>query len=118
MWAERNLPLGGPVLGKFRQQIYFGEQRAELLDRRLPAGNASRRTEHPADRRGTNTSDQNSTYGGDGGVGIGSTFRRVLYAAKFWDSSILLSQRVNQDSRVHLRPQPAHDGQEGCAVAD
>ena len=31
---------------------------------------------------------------------IGSTFNQMLYAAKFWDSSILLSGRVNSESKI------------------
>jgi uncharacterized membrane protein (UPF0182 family) len=97
-WAERNLPSVGQF-GPFVQQIYFGEHEPNYSIVGAPPGTPPVELNIPS-IGGASTSDQNSTYGGDGGVGIGSTFRRVLYAAKFWDSSILLSQRVNHDSRV------------------
>ena len=40
------------------------------------------------------------TYEGKGGVPIGSFWHRLLYAAKFADVNILLSDRVNSDSKI------------------
>ena len=40
------------------------------------------------------------TYTGKGGVPIGSLWHRLLYAAKFADVNILLSDRVNSASKI------------------
>ena len=49
---------------------------------------------------------------------IGSTFNQMLYAAKFWDSSILLSGRVNSESKIIYDRDPREMVREGRAVAD
>ena len=103
VWAEKNLPARGQSRPVPPADLLRGA-RAGLLDRRSPARHATRRAEHPADRRDQQGPELDVR--GTGGVGIGSTFRRVLYAAKFWDSSILLSQRVNSDSRLIYNRNP------------
>lgn len=39
-------------------------------------------------------------YDGDGGVGIGSIFRRAMFALRFADTNLLLSNLLTDDSRV------------------
>jgi hypothetical protein len=97
VWAEKNLPARGQF-GQFRQQIYYGESEPDYSIVGAPKGTAPVELNIP--QIGGSGQDQTSTYHGTGGVGIGSEFRRLLYSAKFWDSSILLSQRVNSDSRI------------------
>ncbi len=97
VWAERNLPARGQ-LGSFRQQIYFGENEPDYSIVGAPAGTPPVELNIP--QISGSGADQSSTYTGSGGVGIGSTFRQLLYSAKFWDSSVVLSERVNSDSRV------------------
>jgi uncharacterized protein len=48
-----------------------------------------------------------TTYDGGGGVGVGGFFHKLMYAIKFGDSNILLSSRVNHDSRVLYYRDPA-----------
>jgi len=103
VWAERNLPATGQ-LGRFRQQIYFGESEPNYSIVGAPPGTPPVELNIPQ-ISGTGA-DQSSTYAGTGGVGIGSTFRQLLYSAKFWDSSVVLSERVNADSRVIYNRDP------------
>jgi len=103
VWAEKNLPARGQF-GTFRQQIYFGESEPNYSIVGAPPGSAPVELNIP--QIGGTSKDQNSTYTGSGGVGLGSTFRQMLYAAKFWDSSILLSQRVNPNSRLIYNRDP------------
>ncbi|MGH3472099.1 MAG: UPF0182 family protein [Nocardioidaceae bacterium] len=98
VWAEQNLPSVGR-LGKFQQEIYFGESEPDYSIVGGPPGKPPVELNIPSTSSG-NGRDQTSTYKGSGGVALKSTFDRVLYAAKFWDSSILLSERVNSDSRI------------------
>ncbi|MGI8577480.1 MAG: UPF0182 family membrane protein [Nocardioidaceae bacterium] len=98
VWAERNLPSVG-ALGNFQQGIYFGENEPPYSIVGAPPGTPPFELNIP-ETNSQSGQDQNSTYQGTGGVRIGSTFDRLLYAAKFWDSSIFLSGRVNSDSRI------------------
>ncbi len=47
-----------------------------------------------------------TTYDGEGGVGVGSTFRQLMYAVKFGEPNFLLSGRVNENSRVLYNREP------------
>ncbi len=44
-------------------------------------------------------------YDGDGGVKLGSTFRRLAYAWQFADINILLSDQISPDTRIQYRRQ-------------
>lgn len=82
--------------GPFQHQIYFGERSTSYSVVGKPAG--AKPVE--LDLGTSGSSDSTTTYAGGGGVKIGSTFRRLLYALKFGSANFLLSERVNQDSQV------------------
>ncbi len=44
-------------------------------------------------------------YDGDGGVSLGSTFRRLAYAWQFADINILLSDQISSETRIQYRRQ-------------
>lgn len=98
VWAARNLPSRG-VLGKFQQRVYFGETAPLYSIVGAAPGTRPVELDRPSTTSGYGGG-RYSTYDGTGGVPIGSTFRQVLYAAKFWDSSLLLSGRVTAASKV------------------
>ncbi|HMC67975.1 MAG TPA: UPF0182 family protein, partial [Mycobacteriales bacterium] len=62
-----------------------------------PAGKPARELDFP-DNSGIGQ--QNTTYTGTGGVPIGSTWRRLLYALKYKDKNFLFSSGVTSESRV------------------
>jgi len=97
VWAQENLPSVG-ALGDFEQEVYYGETFDTYSIVGAPEGSSPVELNIP-ESEDVETA-QRSTYQGDGGVGIGSTFNQVLYAAKFWDSNILLSGRVNSESKI------------------
>ncbi|HEY7043701.1 MAG TPA: UPF0182 family protein [Nocardioidaceae bacterium] len=99
VWAQQGLPSEGQ-LGDFRQEVYYGESEPSYSIVGAPEGTPPVELNIPAVGSGGTDTDQNSTYEGDGGVPLGSTLNQVLYAAKFWDSSILLSGRVNPESKI------------------
>lgn len=81
--------------GKFQDQIYFGENSPSYsVVGREPGSPAVEVDTSPG---GTQTT---TTYAGDGGVPIGSTFRRLMYAVKFGSANFMVSHRVNKDSQV------------------
>jgi uncharacterized membrane protein (UPF0182 family) len=105
IWAQQNLPSVGQ-LGEFEQRIYYGETEPAYSIVGAPPGTTPVELNIPADTADDNNADQTSTYDGDGGVPVGSTFNQLLYAAKFWDSSILLSGRVNAESKLIYDREP------------
>ena len=102
VWAEQDLPPRGQLTDEFppngyEPRIYYGEESpAYSIVGRLP-GHRSVELDLPAEQ-GANP--RTNTYHGATGVGVGSTFRQVLYALKFSDPNIVLSSRVNADSRI------------------
>ncbi|MBA2445490.1 MAG: UPF0182 family protein, partial [Nocardioidaceae bacterium] len=97
-FVQKNLPSMGR-LGEFQQEVYFGELGATYSIVGAEAGKAPVELNIPDTGSGEEAA-ENSTYAGDGGVPIGSTFNQLLYAAKFWESSILLSGRVDSESKL------------------
>ncbi|HVV77968.1 MAG TPA: UPF0182 family protein [Mycobacteriales bacterium] len=95
-FIEKNLPPTG-VLGSFEPRIYFGPGSPNYSIVGAPAGSKPRELDYPTD---TSAGQQNYTYDGGGGVGIGSFFTKLLYAWKFKDKNILLSSGVNSKSRI------------------
>ncbi|MDQ1616556.1 MAG: uncharacterized protein QOJ60_2495 [Actinomycetota bacterium] len=102
-FVSSNIPPQGQ-LGTFQPRIYFGEDSPKYSIVGGPKGGPKQELDFPTDA--TRSGEQNYTYGGGGGVGIGSTFRRLLYAAKFQDTNLLLSKFVNSDSRILYAREP------------
>ncbi len=80
----------------YRPQIYFGEKSPDYSI----VGKAPKGVDVELDQPSADDEDDTSTYDGKAGVKIGSTFRQVLYAWKYGEQNILLSQRVNENSRI------------------
>ena len=91
VWIEKNLPPEG-VLPDYEGRIYFGENTSTFaIVGREP-------DEQPIE---FDTPDGgNNTYAGTGGVPMGDWFTRILYATHFMDLNILLSDRVNSQSKI------------------
>jgi uncharacterized membrane protein (UPF0182 family) len=96
VWVQQDLPSVGK-LSPFKQEVYYGESEPAYSIVGAPSGATPVELNIPAGDAGQ---DETSTYQGKGGVPVGSTFNQLLYAAKFWDSSILLSGRVNSESKI------------------
>ena len=96
LFVEKDLPPSG-VLGSFEPRIYYGQMSPSYSIVGAPAGSAPREFDRPA----SNLSGQvDNTHSGGGGVPIGSTFRKLVYAIKYRSSSILFSSAVNKDSQL------------------
>ncbi|WP_433313773.1 UPF0182 family membrane protein [Micromonospora chersina] len=78
-------------------RIYYGE-RMEADDYAIVGQTGDRNVEF--DRPTSTGGEQYYTYGGEGGVEIGSFSRRLLYAIKEQESNFLLSEAVNDDSKL------------------
>jgi uncharacterized membrane protein (UPF0182 family) len=88
----RDLPPASDVsLPITRPQIYYGEVANEYVF----VGTRQREFDHPSGEANVY-----AAYGGTGGVRVGNFLRRVLLAARFGSSKVLLSQDITNDSRV------------------
>lgn len=97
VFFEGGIPARGG-LGEFEPRIYFGEYTPEYSIVGGPADGPKRELDYPDDDAPTQQA--NTTYTGDGGVGMGSFFRRILFALKFREQNILLSEGINSESRI------------------
>jgi uncharacterized membrane protein (UPF0182 family) len=97
VWAEEDLPPVG-VLGDYEPRIYFGESSPEYSIVGAPEGADPVEFDIPTDS--ADGGGQRNTYSGDGGVPVGSFVNKVLFATKFQEGNILLSNRVNEASRI------------------
>lgn len=89
---------GRSSLGEYEPRIYFGELSPSYSVVGAPAGAQPREFDFPA--AGDGDVQVNNTYTGDGGVEIGSVLRRLTYALKYREANFLLSDAVNDDSRI------------------
>ncbi|MEP6816329.1 MAG: UPF0182 family protein, partial [Marmoricola sp.] len=102
VWAEQKLPSVGQLSdltkGGYRPQIYFGEQSPDFSIVGRAAG--TNKIELDVPQANGSGASQTNVYQGNTGVSIGSTFRKLLYAMKFGDTNIILSSRVNANSKI------------------
>jgi uncharacterized membrane protein (UPF0182 family) len=101
VWAEEDIPPQGQLTDQtsegYRPQIYFGENSPGYSIVGKAPGGKDVELDTP---EGSGTGQSKTTYAGKDGVKIGSMFHKLLYAAKFGDANILLSSRVNQNSKI------------------
>jgi hypothetical protein len=107
-YGNRRTPDGQPVffqsgippvgdLGEFEPRIYFGENSPEYSIVGAPEGRDPVEYDRPSDQ---GDSAENFTYTGEGGVAMGDPFTRLMFSIRFRAEEILLSDRVNPESRV------------------
>ncbi|HEU4425767.1 MAG TPA: UPF0182 family protein, partial [Pilimelia sp.] len=77
-------------------RVYYGEQMSAyaIVGQTDPTRNVE------FDRPTTAGGEQYYTYTGKGGIKIGSFFRRMLYSIRFAESNFLLSDAVNDNSKL------------------
>ncbi len=96
-WSSGGLPPTGE-LGTYEPRIYFGEQSPDYSIVGAAKGSSPVEFDTPESEKG---GDPNlSTYSGDGGVKVGSFAHKLLFATKFRDANIMLSGRVNSESKI------------------
>ncbi len=92
------------AVGEYETRVYFGENSPDYSVVGKSSENAS---DVELDlQRGGETDTTKTSYDGDGGVPVGSTFRQLLYAIKFGSTNFLLSGRVNENSEVIYNREP------------
>jgi uncharacterized membrane protein (UPF0182 family) len=95
-------PTGDLKVGQPR--IYFGEESPTYSIVGGPKGASPQELDFPTD---TGAGGQrNNTYDGGGGVAVGSFWRKLIFATKYQESSIFLSNQVNSDSHILYERDP------------
>ncbi len=109
VFVERDIPPVGELKTKTPPRIYFGEQSPAYSIVGRPKGSNPIEVDIP--RGGASGGDDKAnatqnTYDGKGGVPIGGIFNKALYAFKFAEPKIVLSNRVNTDSKILYDREP------------
>ncbi|MGQ0842951.1 MAG: UPF0182 family membrane protein [Sporichthyaceae bacterium] len=99
-YVSRDIPPTGK-LGEYEPRVYFGEESPDYSI----VGSADG-TPREYDREDKDSGQVLNTYQGKGGVGIGSFWRKAMYAVKFREQKILLSSEVNSASKVLYNRDP------------
>ena len=94
---ERDIPPQG-LLEMTQPRVYFGELSPTFSIVGGPEGSSPVELDYPDDA--SPTGQVNNTYEGNGGVPVGSFMRRLLFATKFQDTNILLTDLINEESRI------------------
>ena len=107
-WAEEDLPpegeltdLAGP--DGYEGRIYFGEKSPTYSIVGKSGSGINVELDIPeevSEDRGT------TTYDGADGVSVGGVFNKLLYAIKFGEPNIMLSSRVNENSKILYERHP------------
>ncbi len=100
---ESNVPPTG-ALNITQPRVYFGEQSPAYSIVGAPSTTAPVELDYPDDSSANGQ--MNNTYDGTGGVSIGSLFNKLVFATKFQEQNILLSNLVNEDSRILYDREP------------
>ena len=91
-------------LGEFEPRIYFGEN---VPDYSIIGGvktDTPVEFDYPDDASANGQ--KNVTYSGKGGVPAGSTINKLLFAIKYQEQRILLSNLINKDSKILFERSP------------
>ncbi|QMW67334.1 UPF0182 family protein [Mumia sp. ZJ1417] len=102
VWVERDIPPVGELNVDKQPRIYFGENSPSYSIVGRPDGADPIEVDTPRGNGGESETDNatQNTYDGKGGVSIGSAFNKLLYAVKFSEPNIVLSNRVNENSKI------------------
>ena len=91
-------------LGDFQPRIYFGEN---VPDYSIIGGKKTNNPvefDYPDDASANGQ--KNYTYTGSGGVPVGSLLNKLLFAVKYQEQRILLSNLINADSKILYNREP------------
>ena len=91
-------------LGEFQPRIYFGENVPDYSIIGGAKGGDPVELDYPDDN--SENGQRNYTYTGKGGVPMGSLFTRLLFAIKYQEQRIVLSNLINSDSKILFNRNP------------
>ena len=101
-WAEEDLPPRGALTDlqnePYEGRIYFGERSPNYSIVGKVGDGPGVELDLPSSA--DDSAAKTTTYDGAGGVRIGGLFNQFLYAVKYGEPNILLSERVNENSKI------------------
>ncbi|MEO6821645.1 MAG: UPF0182 family protein [Candidatus Nanopelagicales bacterium] len=92
---------GLPPTGKLtinQPRIYYGENSPNYSIAGAPVGSSPQELDYPTENQSQDLA--KFTYTGTGGIPVGSFLNRLLFTVKYQEPNILLSDLVNNDSRI------------------
>jgi len=90
-------------LGDFQPRVYFGEN---VPDYSIIGGKSDSPVEFDYPDDTSPNGQKNYTYTGKGGVPIGSLFNKLIFAIKYGEQRIVLSNLINSESKVLFIREP------------
>ena len=96
-FVSSDIPPQGSING-FEPRIYFGRESPTYSIVGGPKRTTARELDFPDDSASSGV--RNNTYDGAGGVPIGSLLNKLLFATKYQEANILLSDRINSESKI------------------
>ena len=106
-WAEEDLPPRGDLSNLtedgYEPRIYFGERSPTYSIVGKPEGGSDVELDIPEEAAGERG---NTTYEGSDGVKVGGLINKLLYAIKFGEPNVVLSSRVNENSKIIYERHP------------
>ena len=110
VWVEKDIPPTGELELKGPPRIYYGEQSPSYSIVGRPEGAKPIEVDIPRGGSAADGDDKanatQNTYEGKGGVPVGNFFNKALYAFKFGEPNIVLSNRVNENSKILYDREP------------
>ena len=91
-------------LGEFEPRVYFGENVPDYSIIGGKKSNSPVEFDYPDDTSANGQ--KNYTYTGKGGVAVGSTLNKLIFAIKYGEQRILLSNLINADSKILYNRSP------------
>ncbi|MFW6205225.1 MAG: UPF0182 family protein, partial [Actinomycetota bacterium] len=103
VWAEEDIPSSGDIseeFGDYEGRIYYGQSSPTYSIVGAPEGADPVEFDVPIGSGDDDGERQENTYDGEGGVPVGSFIQRVLFATRFQEANILLTDRINSESVI------------------
>ncbi len=108
-WAEQDIPPRGELTNlspdKYQPRIYFGEHSPSYSIVGKTGSGSDIEFDIP-EGEGAGSASETNTYDGQAGVPVDDLFTKLLYAVKFSEPNIVLSSRVNDNSRIIYDREP------------
>ena len=92
-------------LGAFQPRIYFGENVPDYSIIGGAKNSSATELDYPDDT--SSNGQKNYTYTGTGGVPMGNMLTRLLFAVKYKEQRIVLSNLINKDSKILFNRDPS-----------
>ena len=90
-------------LGQFQPRIYFGEN---VPDYSIIGGKSASPVEFDYPDDSSANGQKNYTYTGKGGVPVGSLLNKLIFAVKYGEQRIILSNLINSESKILFIREP------------